>query len=161
MKTLYIVRHAKSSWDDPTLGDEQRPLMEKGVQRTEKVIGLLKDKDIGLQLIVSSHAVRAYETARLFARGLGYPEKEIQQRSTLYHTSEETILSEVHRLPDEIHSVMMVGHNPGFTQFVNYLTQEEIDWLGTSAVARLDFKTDRWSQAGKSNCVLRFLISPR
>jgi phosphohistidine phosphatase len=161
MKSLYIVRHAKSSWDEPFEKDEERPLMDKGLKRTEKVIEYLCTHKIDVQLIISSHAVRAWETARLFAKGLNYPEERIVKRPSLYHADEEAILDEVRSISDEVNSVMLVGHNPGFTQFVSFLLEREIEWLGTSALVRIDFNTDRWSQTGSVPCALNFMISPK
>ncbi len=77
MKTLYIVRHAKSSWDHPGLGDDQRPLLEKGKKRTKYVVDYFLENNINPDLIISSHAVRAFETAKIIATSLDYPENKI------------------------------------------------------------------------------------
>ena len=78
MKTLYIVRHAKSSWDQAGLADHQRPLLEKGKKRTKRIIDYLLENNIKADLIISSHAVRALETARIIGYALNYPVDEIR-----------------------------------------------------------------------------------
>ncbi len=85
MKTLYIVRHAKSSWNKVDMPDEKRPLMEKGKKRTKKVIDYLLANHIKVDYIISSHAVRAHETAKILAHALKYPIENIKIDSNIYH----------------------------------------------------------------------------
>ena len=161
MKSIYIVRHAKSSWDPPDLSDEERPLLEKGIQKTFKVIEYLNDHRIKADLILSSPAVRARETARLIAKGIRYPEEKITLMTQIYHFDREYLLSELCGLSDEIQSVMIVGHNPGVTQFASYLTGKETEWLPTSGIAGIDFSTDQWNRIIDSERSMRFMIYPR
>ena len=84
MKTLYIVRHAKSSWDHPGLEDHQRPLLEKGKKRTRYIIDYLLKNESKPGIIISSHAVRAHETAKIIANAFNYPENEIVISKNLY-----------------------------------------------------------------------------
>ena len=84
MKTLYIARHAKSSWDHPGLEDHQRPLMLKGEEKTRFVVDHLLKDDFHVDLILSSHAVRAHETAKIIARAIHYPEEKIVISENLY-----------------------------------------------------------------------------
>lgn len=161
MKSLYIVRHAKSSWDYPELSDEERPLLSKGVRRTEKIINYLKEKNTTVDLIISSHAVRAYDTARLIAESINYHEKEIIVRSAIYHADTDTLLQEVFAVDNAIDSVMIVGHNPGFTRFANYFLEEQVDWLPTSGVVKIDFDVERWNDIIDSSRKTDFIVYPK
>lgn len=161
MKTLYIIRHAKSSWDHPGLADDERPLLEKGVKRTLKIARYLQDKHISADLVISSHAVRAHETARIIADAIGYPEEKIIISSKVYHGSTEQLYDELYGLNDHVESVMIFGHNPTFTSFANHFLDEKIEWLPTSAVVSVSFDTERWTELPMANHKTNFLITPK
>lgn len=145
MKTLIIVRHAKSSWEFPDLVDSQRPLLDKGKKRTKKVIDhLMKMQFHKPDLIISSHAVRALETARMMARGFEYPENQIIQSKTVYEGDKDLITDQLYGLDDDIESVMIVGHNPALTSFVNQWLEKPIEWLPTSGVIVLRIPVKKW-----------------
>ncbi|MBP6978579.1 MAG: phosphohistidine phosphatase SixA [Bacteroidales bacterium] len=160
-KSLYIVRHAKSSWDEPELADEERPLLEKGVQKTYKVIDYLNERQVTVDLILSSPAVRAYETARLIAQGIRYPVENISRIQDIYHLDTQQMLNKLTGLSDEIHSVMIVGHNPGVTQLASLLLGKQLDWLPTSAVVGIEFSTHQWQEIAGARRAVLFMIHPR
>lgn len=147
MKTLYLLRHAKSSWDDAGLDDYQRPLNHRGEKDAPKMGKRLRREGVSPRLICSSPAVRAITTARLVAGELGYPVASIQQEKKLYHASPEEILSILRSTPSHVESVMLVGHNPGFTEFANDLLNEEIDNLPTAGVVGARLTIDAWKDA--------------
>jgi len=161
MKTLYIVRHAKSSWDHPGLSDHERPLLQKGEKRTNLITDYLLEKKVNVDLILSSHAVRAYETAKIIANGLDYPEDNIQISESIYHGDIDTLLSHLFETPDIVASVMMFGHNPTFTYFANYFLKDKLDWLPTSGVVCVEFKTDKWENIMDAKKRVKFVISPK
>jgi len=161
MKTLYIVRHAKSSWDHPGLSDDERPLIKKGIKRTNKIAAFLQDKDIKVDRFISSYAVRAHETAKIIAGTLAYPENKISISRQLYHGSTDHIYDELHALPDDIESVMIFGHNPTFTSLANHFLSEKTDWLPTSAVVAISFNTDKWTEITLAEQKTKFVIFPR
>lgn len=161
MKTLYIVRHAKSSWDFPELPDAERPLLEKGKKRTRYIIQYLLDNKVNVDLIMSSHAVRAMETARIIAHSLNYNESRIQVSRSIYHGDDESYFDLLYDLSDSISSVMIVGHNPAMTNFANRLLSEPIDWLPTSAVVRVDFNADEWTGLPQAKHKVGFYITPK
>lgn len=161
MKTLYIVRHAKSSWEDPGLSDDERPLIKKGVKRTHKIAAFLKERDITVDAFISSHAVRAFETARIIAQELGFAEGKILSTPQLYHASTNSIFSELFGLSDNIQSAMIFGHNPTFTSFANQFLDDKIDWLPTSAVVAISFKTDKWNEIGIARHTVDFVVAPK
>ncbi len=161
MKTLYIVRHAKSSWDYPGLADDERPLIEKGTKRTLKIANYLKEKNILPDLMLASHAVRAHETAKIIANITGYPEDRIMITSNLYHASADRIYDELYTLSDEIDSVMIFGHNPTFTSFANNFLDIKIDWLPTSGTVSVTFDTDRWTDIAIVEHKINFIVIPK
>ena len=161
MKSLYIVRHAKSSWEFPQLSDEERPLLEKGVRRTKKVIKYLVEKNTKIDLIVSSYAVRALETARLIADGLGYSRENIKVTGDLYHAGSDEILDYLFGVPDEVDSVMIVGHNPGFSRFARDFDRNSPDWLPTSGIVGIHFDTGKWNEILDVEHKTAFIVYPK
>lgn len=161
MKTVYIVRHAKSSWDFPHLSDHERPLIEKGKKRTKLISNYLTKNKITIDMMVSSHAVRAIKTAGIIARAIGYPEDLIRIDPMIYHTTSDRIAEQFYDLSDDIKSVMLVGHNPTLTNFVNHFIDPKIDWLPTSAVVCLEFETDKWVNISMVKHSTVFIITPR
>jgi phosphohistidine phosphatase len=161
MKTIYIVRHAKSSWDDFTLSDHNRPLNKTGIKKTARIVAYLKKNNIHPELFVSSSAVRAKTTAFQIAEGLGYPLDKVIVDEAIYHADEDDIFAILFGLPDEIDSVMLFGHNPTLTYFVNNFLQPEIDNLPTTGVVSVSFKTDKWEKIAETKYQLNFVVFPR
>jgi len=161
MKTLYIVRHAKSSWDSFSLSDHDRPLLKTGIRKTNRIITYLKEKKVKVDLLKSSSARRALDTAKLIAQGIGYPENKIDIEKNLYHASSETIYHELYALSDDIGSVMLFGHNPTFTYFANDFLNPGIDNLPTSGVVSISFDTDKWENINHADYKVNFVVSPK
>ncbi len=160
MKYLYIARHAKSSWEDFTLPDHDRPVLEKGKKKTEKVADTLKRKKVLPDLIISSTATRARQTALILAEKLGYPVENIRYERNIYVAGSDDIFNDLYGLDDSLSSVMIVGHNPTLTDFVNEHTKKFIDNLPTSAVAAIAYKTKNWQDIATSKHKLKFIITP-
>ncbi len=161
MKKLYIVRHAKSSWEDPELRDHDRPLLPKGIKKTGKIAGFLKKKNIKPDLMISSTAVRAYETAKIIAKELAYPLDEILKEPSFYHSDAANIQSCLYGLDNAINSVMIFGHNPTFTTLANEFLPEPIEWLPTSAVVGVKIDTDKWEEMMFNDLETEFIVSPK
>ncbi len=161
MKTLLIVRHAKSSWEYPELPDHERPLLEKGKKRTRKIIEFLQSKNIVPDFVISSSAIRSRETARYIAKALGYPTSEIKLDPSLYHADSHLLFDQFMDLSDDYTTLMMVGHNPTLTNFVNHFLQPPIDWLPTSGVVCLTFDTDRWEKIRTAPVTVEFVVFPK
>ncbi|MCF8368274.1 MAG: histidine phosphatase family protein [Bacteroidales bacterium] len=161
MKTLYIARHAKSSWDYHGIDDHQRPLLEKGKKRTRYVVNYLQEKNVQIDLIMSSHAVRALNTAKIIAHGIGYPEDKIVISKNIYHGYADSLNNYFYDLSDGVNSLMLVGHNPTFTYFANQFLDKKIDNLPTSGIVCIEFKTDKWEDVFSSDRKTKFIISPK
>ena len=144
MKTLTIVRHAKSSWSDPRLSDRERPLNRRG-ERDAPVMGKrIADAGIRPSLIVSSPATRAWTTARVIAEKLSYPTEFLQRENQLYLASLNDLLDLVVAQDDGFNSLIIVGHNPGLTDFVNFLSPGLTNNLPTTGVVAVNIDQDHW-----------------
>jgi len=161
MKTVYIVRHAKSSWEHPHLSDHDRPLLNKGKNRTKLIGQYLVRNKISVDQIISSSAVRAYETGKIIAKSIGYPVDDIQIERGIYHTDVERLVDSLYGLSNNIQSVMFFGHNPTFTYFANEWLDEKIDWLPTSALAGISFDTDNWNKLARAKHKTEIYVTPR
>lgn len=148
MKTVYLVRHAKSSWESDAVKDFDRPLNKRGDHDTALMSNLLFEKGIKVEKIISSPAKRALTTAKVFANKLQINEKEIQLEKKIYEASLKTLLETVHQLDDVVSSVMLFGHNPGLTSLINYFGTA-IDNLPTCGIAAFAFEVNHWKEVEK------------
>ena len=145
MKILTLVRHAKSSWKHTSLRDRERPLNKRG-QRDAPVMGKrLHEHGIRPSLIVSSPAKRAWTTAKIFARELSYPVEFLQRDDNLYLASVDRILDVIVSQDEGFNSLMIVGHNPGFTDFANFLSPGLTHNLPTAGVVSVSINQDHWN----------------
>ena len=164
MKTLIIVRHAKSSWDDPDLSDFNRPLNGRGEKDAPRMAKRLKEKDITINTVVSSPAIRALATCHVFVETLGFPKKQVQTTRQLYHAGDEMILNVVRGLKDNSTNdevAMLFGHNPGLTEFVNNLAEEDIDNIPTTGIVCCRLKIARWSEVKWACGEMEFFDYPK
>jgi len=145
-KLLYLVRHAKSSWSDPSLSDRDRPLNKRGRRSAPDMGRRLAAQDHLPDLIISSPAKRAYSTARKIARELGYDQSEIMKDESLYFSGTGGMLEFLENLDDGYQKVMIVGHNPAMTTLLNILSGSSIDNMPTCAVAVIDYPMASWSE---------------
>ena len=144
MKTLTLVRHAKSSWKDASLGDRKRPLNKRG-KRDAPVMGRrIAAHGIRPSLIISSPAKRAWTTAQIIARELGYPLEFLQREEQLYLASLDDFLDVLVAQDEGFNSVMVVGHNPGMTDFANFLSPGLTHNLPTAGVVSVEIDQEHW-----------------
>jgi phosphohistidine phosphatase len=142
MKTLLVLRHAKSSWNDPARDDHERPLNKRGRRDGPRMGELLREYGLIPDLVISSDAVRARLTAEAIAEAARYT-GEILLDQHLYLASPADILSLLRTVRESADSVMIVGHNPGLEELVEQLTGERTD-LPTAALAQIVLPIDRW-----------------
>ncbi len=161
MKTLYIVRHAKSSRDYPKVKDIDRPLKERGIHDADLVARRLKKTGRRPELIITSPATRALHTATIFRRILDIPEPAFKLDNTLYDATVDDILEVVYGVGDEVSSVMIFGHNPSFTYIVNDLTSLNLDNLPTSGLVIAEFNTGKWTEIDRQYVTFEFLDYPK
>jgi phosphohistidine phosphatase len=145
MKTLTIVRHAKSSWGDSSLSDRERPLNNRG-ERDAPIMGQrIADAGIRPSLILSSPANRAWTTARVIAEQMSYPLEFLQRDADLYLASPNDILDVVVAQDDGFNSLMIVGHNPGLTDLANFLCPGITNNLPTAGVVAVNIDQEDWN----------------
>ena len=145
MKNLTIVRHAKSSWKYPELRDRERPLNKRG-KRDAPVMGQrIAKAGVRPSLIISSPAVRAWETAKEVARALKYPLEFLQREDDLYHASVRQILDVIAAQDNGFNNLMLFGHNPGLTDFANFLSPNLTGNLPTAGVVSVRIDRDNWN----------------
>jgi phosphohistidine phosphatase len=160
MKTLLLMRHAKSSWKHPGLTDRERPLNKRG-KRDAPMMGLfLSDRDFVAQVILSSSALRARQTAEAVAEAAGY-EGEIVYLDGLYAAEPSAYLAALQSLPEHVDRALVIGHNPGLEDLLELLTGS---WqrLPTAAVAHVVLTTENWRHlAGDGSAELVAVWRPR
>lgn len=144
MKTLLLLRHAKSSWKNPSLADIDRPLNRRGMQDAPRMGRLLREEHLVPDLIISSPAARAQKTTRAIINESGYP-GEIVINDDFYPGDPTTYLESLSSIPDRFESVMIVGHNPGLEEFLDTLTNESAR-LKTSSLAQISLPIESWAE---------------
>ena len=144
-KELLLVRHAKSSWDDPYLDDHDRPLNDRGLRNAPEMGKRLQGLSICPDAWVSSTALRAITTAEVMAEKIGFPPDQIQRTKDLYHASATDLQKFIAGLDDAIGSAILFGHNPGMTSLVADLYGLPIENLPTCGVVHLIFNENTWS----------------
>jgi len=139
MKRLYLVRHAKSSWKHPEFTDFERTLNKRGKRDAPEMGERLARKGVCPDLMVSSPAMRAISTARVLAEKVGYSLAEICEEEAIYGAHWSGLLGVIQDFPDAMDTVLMVGHNPGFSMLAEYLTATRVDNMPTCGVFCVDF----------------------
>ncbi len=160
MKTLLLVRHAKSSWDDPTLSDEDRPLNARGKRDAPKMGRRLARRDVSLDLILSSPANRAITTAQVLADRLDYKLKNIVSAERLYPGTPNDMLKVVHNLGNKLNRVMLVGHDPALSKLAQRFSSDIVH-MPTCAVAAFTFETKLWRDVSRATLVTAALDWPK
>ena len=161
MKTLVLVRHAKSSWDNQSGGDAERKLNKRGKQDAPFMGKLIADKGIVPELIYSSPAKRARTTAKFFAEALNYPKEKIDLRDLIYDRGPRHIIMMINETSDDLNTIMLFGHNPDQTSMLNSLAGENVFNVPTCGVACIDFDIESWSEVGDKPGKLRFFEFPK
>jgi len=168
-KTLYLLRHAKSGWDDPVARDFDRPLNKKGEKAARTIGQWMASNGVAFEHVIASPAVRVIDTLDSLWSGYGRKLEPTWDRR-IYLASSATLLDVLREVSDEHDSVMMVGHNPGMEDVVFDLVpddgssplREEVEVkYPTAALAQLDIDIDSWSDIGKPVAHLKRFIRPR
>ena len=164
MKNLYIIRHAKSSWDDSNLSDIERPLNRRGENNAGIIANRLKKEKISPDLFLTSPAKRALTTANIFAQKLNYPLEKIVVKEEIYEAGIKELTLVIAGLENTYNNVLLFGHNPGLTSFVNFLSNKPVPHLPTCTVVGLKLNIGSWDKleryCGKIFC-LRLSITKR
>lgn len=154
MKTLYLLRHAKSGKDNPDLKDFERPLAERGIRDLPVMAERFKAKNGHVDCIICSPAVRTKTTAKMFAEGIGFPSDEIGSNPELYFAGSNMFLKAASLLDDEYDAAMLVGHNPAITDFANEMASSDIKNIPTCGLVQLALPIDAWAEIEFSSAEL-------
>lgn len=143
MKTLYLLRHAKSSWDEPGLSDHDRPLNKRGRKAAPRVGQLMAERGLLPQLIICSTAVRAQQTVELLVPAAGF-HGSVAFENRVYLAPAETYLHVLAELEDDSDAVMVVGHNPGMANLLAHLTGRDTHYP-TACLAKISLPIEHWA----------------
>lgn len=161
MKTLLLIRHAKSSWDNLHTPDVERPLNDRGKKDAPVMAKRLLNAGIRPDRLVSSPARRARHTAELFAREFDIDEKEIDIRAELYHAQPSSFQQVIAGLNDEDETVAVFSHNPGITAFANTMSRTRLDNMPTCSVFAVKSASSTWSEFFAANAEFLFFDYPK
>lgn len=162
IKTLLIIRHAKSSWDEAALNDFERPLNDRGKKDAPVMAQRLKDKNIQINAFVASPAKRAKKTAELFAEVYENDKAHILYISKLYHAGPEVFFEVAEALDDTYNTVAIFSHNPGITEFVNQLDSAvQVDNMPTCGIFAVQLKDPSWKNFSKAKKEFLFFDYPK
>ncbi len=152
MKTLYLVRHAKSSWKFD-VQDHQRPLNERGLRDASRVAEKASQSLPKPDLAMSSDAIRAKTTALFFIKAFGIPENELVLEHKLYDFSGNDVLQVIRTCPDTVDTLMVFGHNNAITTIVNVFGSKLMDNVPTCACIAITFDTDQWKDINEGETI--------
>lgn len=161
MKNLILVRHAKSSWDNPEWSDFERPLNKRGLRDAPFMAQLLSKKEVVPDLIISSTAKRAMETAQFFCEVFNYSKDKLILDLGIYERGSKYIINLLSKLDDSVNTVILVGHNPDITSMATYFSGEFFDNVPTCGIISVKFNFDSWANISIKNGELLFSEFPR
>lgn len=160
MKSLLLIRHAKSSWASSDLTDFERPLNDRGNKDAPKMAKSLIDRNYKIDLFVSSPAKRAASTALYFAKAYKKSESDILFIPSLYLASAKTIFDVVESFDDRYQSIALVSHNNGITDFANRLSTTQIDDMPTCSLFAVNIHAEKWKDIVSANIEFHFFDKP-
>ena len=161
MKTLFLIRHAKSSWADIGAKDIDRVLNDRGHNDAPEMAKFLKNKGISPDLIVSSPAKRAFMTASYFADALGISVKNIDIQNDIYEADEATLRHIIRGLPDNANTILLFGHNPTFTYFANRFAKDYIDNVATCGIVQYELNAAQWADFNEKTVAVKGYFYPK
>ena len=160
MKEIYVLRHAKSSWDNSNLNDFERPLAGRGISDAKKMSKFLKDMNIKIDKVLCSNAIRAKETFDLTADGFNFEIDKATYLDKLYFGDTTTIIQDLKELDESLNNILIVGHNPTLHYLVEILTNESINRFTTCNLATISHNGE-WVSLNSQQCSLKSLIRPK
>ncbi len=161
MKTLYLIRHAKSDWANITLADIDRPLNTRGYTDAHKMSAMMKQKNIQPDAIVTSPAVRAITTALIFARNCNFNASRIHIQPMLYHSNTENYIDIVAETDDRINTLFLFAHNPVISDCANKLLRMQREEMPTCGITGVSSNCTNWDEFANSDCKLILFDFPK
>lgn len=164
MKYILLLRHAKSSWDDSSLDDFDRPLAKRGIKDAPRMGAFARNTGYVPDLIISSPAKRAHQTTQLFAAEAGVEDSEIEWEEDFYYGSASDYLASVQQCDDGLGCVMLVGHNPKMEEIVSLLCGAGSGYIArmpTAALACVEHPANKWQQVKAGSARLKWMVIPK
>tara|TARA_B100000809_G_C15136148_1_gene530677 strand:- start:2866 stop:3360 length:495 start_codon:yes stop_codon:yes gene_type:complete len=161
MKTLYLIRHAKSDWKNTELTDFERPLNKRGLKDAPFMSEKLKELAFNPDHIISSPSQRTTTTAKLICEEINYPLKDVCFDQSIYEASTNTLISLINLLPNNKNEIVIIGHNPSITELSNYLTDDYIGNMPTCSIVKIELEIDNWNEIVRGIGSQIFFIYPK
>ena len=161
MKTVFFIRHGKSSWDNPSLRDIDRPLNPRGLRDAPFMAKLLRGKGVRPDALISSPANRARTTAGYFADELGIAKEAIEIKREIYEAFTGDLISLIQALPNNIDTVLIFGHNPSFTSLTNMFSSNYIPNVPTCGISQVEANINSWNQFNEQTASLKNFYFPK
>lgn len=158
-KKLILIRHAKSDLAEPALMDRERQLTERGLQDASFMADWLREAVGRVDIVYSSPAKRAQQTANVFIEALEPPTTHMIEK--LYDADIEDIINVINSIPSVITRAVLIGHNPGLTHTAEYLTQTTLHNIPTCGIVVMDMAVDEWSEAGRGTAIVTIFSKPK
>ena len=160
VKTLFIARHGKARPKEGGQKDQDRPLDAEGLRTTSRLGVYLYEKNTDISAIICSNALRAQQSAEQIADQISFDISKIIIDEDLYEVSVRIILGKVNDFNNEWDEVLIVGHNPVLSYFVEYLTAYHFDGMEAGSLVKISCNTDNWMEVSKDNCSFEYYASP-
>ncbi|NTU67773.1 MAG: phosphohistidine phosphatase [Chlorobiaceae bacterium] len=161
MKTLYIVRHAHAGWSNANLPDFERTLSGKGRLEAGEMAHRLHEAGARPDVIISSPATRALETAGIFGDIMGFGSEHIRDEPAIYSGNVDALAGIVSRLPQEYQSAMLFGHNPAVSLYGSWLTGKQLGQMDTCGILRLELPAKMWGAASRASAEMSWYLCPK
>jgi phosphohistidine phosphatase len=161
MKSLYLIRHAKSSWEDVRVKDFDRPLNERGHQDAPSMAAFLKSHHIQPDIFISSPALRAKTTCEYFSSVFGYPNENILFEDNLYEAMPNTLYAIIHSIDNQHNTVFMFGHNPSISMFMDYFLQDYIPEVPTCGILKFELSSEKWADFLPQHAIFKAMWEPK
>ena len=160
-KQLVLVRHAKSSWKQIHLQDDKRPIKKSGLRDIEITATAFQKEKIKPDVIISSPAVRAYDTAKIVAGKIKYKVTAIKKDPRIYESNRLQLMRVIREQADKINCIVLVGHDPSMVNLLIHLTDEKMEKLPTSGIACIEFNMKSWTEISKKKGKLVYFVYPK
>ena len=160
MKQIYILRHAKSSWDNKNLTDFERPLSERGKNDAKKLCSYVHKNHFKIEKVICSKAKRTKQTFDLIADGLNFKIEDAYYTDKLYFGDTEYILKAITEIDEKFKNILIIGHNPTLHLLIERLTGVPIDKFTTCNLAIVNFNGS-WKKISSDKCKLELVVKPK
>jgi phosphohistidine phosphatase len=161
MKSLYLIRHAKSSWEDVQRRDFDRPLSEEGHQEATTMATFLKNLNIEPEHLICSPALRTLTTCKHFADAFAYPTDQIIKQEKLYEASIDNLYDVIHRTDNQYNTVFIFGHNPSVSYFADIYLNDYLPEVATCGIVHFELNSQKWADFSPSKATFAAMWEPQ